>query len=99
MSSQVFVVGVGMTRFGRHPDKSVKELTREAVEQALADGGCGKTDGQAAFFGNSTQGHMEGQDMIRGELALRSMGMPSLPVVNVQNASAPPRTTIPFPVN
>src|SRR5467141_4957163 len=88
MSSQVFVVGVGMTRFGRHPDKSVKELTREAVEQALADGGCGKTDVQAAFFGNSTQGHMEGQDMIRGELALRSMGMQSLPVVNVENACA-----------
>jgi acetyl-CoA acyltransferase len=99
MSSQVFIVGVGMTRFGRHPDKSVKELTREAVEQALADGGCGKTDVQAAFFGNSTQGHMEGQDMIRGELALRSMGMQSLPVVNVENACASASTAFHLAVN
>src|SRR6266404_1951766 len=99
MSSQVFVVGVGMTRFGRHPDKSVKELTREAVEQALADGGCGKTDVQAAFFGNSTQGHMEGQDMIRGELALRAMGVQGLPVVNVENACASASSAFHLAVN
>src|SRR5258708_24415006 len=99
MSPKVFVVGVGMTRFGRHPDKSVKELPGEAVDQALADAGCGKADVQAAFFGNSTQGHMEGQDMIRGELALRSMGMQSLPVVNVENACASASTAFHLAVN
>jgi len=77
-----------MTRFGRYPEKSVKDLTREAVDQALADAGCSKADIQAAFFGNSTQGHMEGQEMIRGELALRAMGIQGLPVVNVENACA-----------
>jgi acetyl-CoA acetyltransferase len=77
-----------MTRFGRHQDRSVKDLTREAVALALADAGCAIVDVQAAFFGNSTQGHMEGQQMIRGELALRAMGLQSLPVVNVENACA-----------
>ena len=88
-----------MTRFGRHQERSVKDLTREAVELALADGGCGIADVQAAFFGNSTQGHMEGQEMIRGQLALRAMGMQSLPVVNVENACASASTAFHLAVN
>src|SRR5438552_7252710 len=99
MSAQVFVAGVGMTRFGKHEDESVKDLTRAAVEVVLADAGCDKAQIQAAFFGNSTQGHMEGQDMIRGELVLRSMGMQSLPVINVENACASASTAFHLAVN
>jgi acetyl-CoA acyltransferase len=99
MSTPVYVAGVGMTPFGRHQDKSVKDLTRSAVEQVLADAGCDKSQVQAAFFGNSTQGHMEGQDMIRGELALRAMGMQGLPVVNVENACASASTAFHLAVN
>jgi acetyl-CoA acyltransferase len=95
----IFVAGIGMTRFGRYPEKSVKDLTREAVDQALADAGCAKADVQAAFFGNSTQGHMEGQEMIRGQLALRAMGMQGLPVVNVENACASASTAFHLAVN
>ena len=99
MSPQVFVAGVGMTRFGKHPDRSVKDLTREAVELALTDAGCTREQIRAAFFGNSTQGHMEGQDMIRGELALRSMGIQGVPVVNVENACASASTAFHLAVN
>ncbi len=31
----VYVIGVGMTRFGKFPDRGLKSLTQEAVEQAL----------------------------------------------------------------
>jgi acetyl-CoA acyltransferase len=99
MSTQVFVAGVGMTHFGRHQDKSVKDLTRDAVERVLADAGCDQSQVQAAFFGNSTQGHMEGQQMIRGELALRSMGLQGLPVINVENACATASTAFHLAVN
>jgi acetyl-CoA acyltransferase len=99
MSTRVYVAGVGMTRFGKHQDKSVKDLTRDAVEQVLADAGCDKAQVQAAFFANSTQGHMEGQQMIRGELALRSMGMQGLPVMNVENACASASTAFHLAVN
>lgn len=88
MTRDVFVAGVGMTAFGRHPDLSVKDLTRLAVEEALADAGGERGDIQAAFFANCTQGHFEGQHMIRGELALRAMGIGGIPVVNVENACA-----------
>lgn len=88
MKEEVFVAGVGMTKFGKHLDKSIKDLTRTAVEQALADAGCEASQLQAAFFSNCTQGHFEGQHMVRGEIALRAMGIQKIPVVNVENACA-----------
>lgn len=88
MNQRVYVAGVGMTPFGKHLGASVRQLTRGAVEQALADAGCDRRDVQMAFFANAAQGHMEGQDMIRGQIALRAMGFEGLPVVNVENACA-----------
>ena len=84
----IYVVGVGMTPFGRHLDKSIKTLTQEAVSAALADAGLAKGDLQAAFFANTSQGHMEGQHMIRGQIALRAMDIGQIPVVNIENACA-----------
>ncbi|MCA0325832.1 MAG: thiolase family protein [Proteobacteria bacterium] len=84
----IYVVGVGMTAFGRHLDKSLKTLTHEATSAALTDAGLKKEDLTGAFFGNTSQGHMEGQHMIRGQIALRAMGIERIPVVNVENACA-----------
>jgi len=88
MNQRVYVAGVGMTPFGKHLGSSIKQLTRVAVEQALSDAGCQARDVQMAFFANAAQGHMEGQDMIRGQIALRAMGFEGLPVINVENACA-----------
>lgn len=99
MSMQVYIAGVSMTPFGKHQDKSIKQLTAAAVEQALADAGCAKGQLQAAFFANSTQGHMEGQDMVRGQIALRAMGLQGLPVINVENACASASTAFHLAVN
>ena len=85
---EVYVVGIGMTPFGRHLDVDVKSMARQAIEVALADAGLGKDAVEAAFFANSSQGHMEGQHMIRGQIALRAMGISGIPVVNVENACA-----------
>lgn len=99
MGNAVYIVGVGMTPFGKHLDTSVKQLARTAVEDALADAGCEKGQLQGAFFGNSTQGHMEGQHMIRGQLALRAMGIDKVPVINVENACASASTAFHLAVN
>lgn len=84
----IYVLGVGMTPFAKQPDHSIKSLTVAATRMALQDAGCAVSDLQAAFFANSTQGHMESQDMIRGQIALREMGIQGIPVVNVENACA-----------
>jgi acetyl-CoA acetyltransferase len=85
---EIYVVGVGMTPFGKFRDKSIKDMTREAVTAALDDAGLGADRIDGAFFSNAVQGHMEGQHMIRGEVALRAMGIQGIPVVNVENACA-----------
>ena len=86
--SDIYVVGVSMTPFGKFLDKSVKDLTREAVVGALADAGIGRDRIDAAFFANASQSAMEGQFMVGGEIALRGCGITGIPIVNVENACA-----------
>ena len=45
-------------------------------------------DLQAAWVGNAAAGLITGQESIRGEVVLRSMGIGKIPVVNVENACA-----------
>ena len=86
--SDIYVVGVGMTPFGKFLDRTVKDLTREAVGGALKDAGASRGDIGAAFFANTSQSPMEGQFMIGGEIALRDMGFSEIPITNVENACA-----------
>lgn len=97
--SDIYIAGVSMTHFGKHLDRSLKDLTAEALNAALEDAGCEKTQLEAAFFGNCVQGHMEGQDMIRGEVALRNCGVQGIPVINVENACATASTAFHLAVN
>ncbi len=85
---EVYVIGIGMTRLGKFPDRSVKDLTRDAVGAALADAGAAQRDIEAAWFSNTRQGLLEGQNTIRGQCALRAMGFSGIPIVNVENACA-----------
>ena len=84
----VYLVGVGMTKFGRLQEHSVKGIVAGAVGAALFDAGIGAEAIEAAYFANATQGALEGQYMIPGQVALREMGIEEVPVVNVENACA-----------
>ena len=97
--SEIYIAGVSMTNFGKHLNRSLKDLTGEALTRVLEDAGCEKGGLDAAFFGNCVQGHMEGQDMIRGEVALRQFGVEGIPVINVENACATASTAFHLAVN
>lgn len=84
----VAVIGVGMTRFGKFPDKGIKDLVREAVEDALGHSGMQKRDIEAAYMGNAAAGLMTGQEMIRGQVTLSAMGIDEIPIYNVESACA-----------
>ena len=84
----VYVIGASMTPFGRFLDRSVKQLTHEAVTAALSDAGLEKESVGAAYFANTTQGLLEGQHLVPGEMALRGMGFQGIPMMNVENACA-----------
>ncbi len=82
------VSGVGMTPFGRYGDRSLKDISAEAINAALADAGASFDDIQAVFFGNATAGVTTGQECIRGETVTHYMGAGALPVNNIENACA-----------
>jgi acetyl-CoA acetyltransferase len=84
----VAIIGVGMTRFGKFPDKSIKDLVREAVSEALEDAGVEKKQISAAYVGNAVAGLMTGQEMIRGQVALSAMGIDAIPIYNIESACA-----------
>jgi len=97
--SDIYIAGVSMTHFGKHLESSLKDLTGDALAAVLADAGCEVNMLEAVFFGNCVQGHMEGQDMGRGEIAMRQFGIEGIPVVNVENACATASTAFHMAVN
>jgi acetyl-CoA acetyltransferase len=88
MKMNAYVVGVGMTRFGKHLDRSLKSLSAEAISAAVSDAGIDIGQIQAAYMANSAAGVMSGQHMIRGQVFLRAMGVGAIPVINIENACA-----------
>jgi len=94
MRMDAIVAGVGMTRFGKHLDTGLKALGAEAVKAALSDAGLGVGDIEAAYVGNAVAGLLTGQECIRGQVILRSIGLGKVPVVNVENACASASTAM-----
>lgn len=92
--NEVYVAGVSMTPFGKQLNRSIKDLAAEALAGVLKDAGAERGDIEAVFYGNCVQGHMEGQDMVRGEIALREAGIEKIPVINVENACATGSTAL-----
>lgn len=93
-TNPVYIAGVGITRFGKQPSNSIKDLVREAVTCALEDAGIEGGDLHAAYFATAGQGVMEGQHMVAGEIALKAMGITGIPVTNVENACASSSTAL-----
>lgn len=88
MGNDVYLAGIGMTRFTRHLDKTYAQLGAMALDDVFKDAGMEKTDIGAVFFSNSFWGHFEGQHSIKGQCVLRPYGMLGLPIINVENACA-----------
>lgn len=88
MKQNAIVAGVGMTRFGKYLDRTLKSLADEAIHQALRDAGLEGRDVQAAYMGNAAAAVITGQVCVPGEIVLREAGLGGMPVINVENACA-----------
>jgi len=86
MRVNAIVAGVGMTRFGKHLDKSLKQLGGEPVLEAVEDAGIELSDIEAAYVGNCAAGTVTGQESIRGQVILSSIGLGRIPILNIENA-------------
>lgn len=85
---EIYVIGVGMTHFGKHLDRSLKSLVAEAVGGALNDAGALVSDIDTVMYSNTTQGIMDGQHAVRAQMALRPLGFANVPILNLENACA-----------
>ena len=94
MSDDVYIIGVGMIKFGKYLDKGIKALTGEALDLVLKDCGLGKNDIEAAWFSNSSWGIQSFQHCIRGQVALSANGLEGIPIINVENACASASTAL-----
>ncbi|MBV8054041.1 MAG: thiolase family protein [Deltaproteobacteria bacterium] len=79
----VYVLGTGMIKFGRYPEKTVPELGGEAALIALKDAGINIKDVELFASGNLYQANA----MI-GQRILQQIGQTGVPVINVSNACA-----------
>ncbi|MBW2416980.1 MAG: thiolase family protein [Deltaproteobacteria bacterium] len=86
MRVNAIVAGVAMTPFGKHMDKSLKQLGGRPVLDAVKDAGIELSDIEAAYVGNCAAGTVTGQESIRGQVILSSIGLGKVPIINIENA-------------
>jgi acetyl-CoA acetyltransferase len=90
----VYIIGTGMTRFAKHLNRTEKDLAAKAVERTLKDAGISNNDIQSAVFSNSMWGYFTEQHCIKGQIALRPLGIAGIPITNVENACASGSTAL-----
>ena len=88
MADDVWILGITMTKFGKHPDKDVVDLAADAVFGALADAGVSMGDMQVMAAGNLLGGGGIGQQI------QKQVGQTGIPVYNVSNACATGATAL-----
>ena len=77
---EVAVLGVGMIKMGKYPERLLSDLGKEAVLLAMKDAGVQRSDIQAAYSGTLRGGSLLGQRI------LKNLGMTGMPINNMENA-------------
>ncbi|MFU5112114.1 thiolase family protein [Pseudomonas aeruginosa] len=90
----IYIAGIAMTEFGRHPDRSLQDLALEALNGALADAGAQRADIGAVFYAGITNGALQGQLSIPGQVIMSKIGIEGVPAYNVENACASGSTAV-----
>jgi acetyl-CoA acetyltransferase len=89
MASDVWILGIHMTKFGKHPDRDTVDLAAEAALGALADGGVTMGD-----MGVLAAGNLMGGPGGIGQALQKQVGQTGIPVYNVANACATGATAL-----
>jgi acetyl-CoA acetyltransferase len=88
-SDDVWILGIHMTKFGKHPDKDLVDIGSEAAMAALADGGVTMQD-----MGVLAAGSLMQAGAGFGQQLQKQIGQTGIPVFNVANACATGATAL-----
>src|SRR5919106_5548768 len=89
MADDIFILGINMTKFGKHPDKDTVDLAADAAQAALKDGGVTMQD-----MGILAAGNLMGAGAPIGQMLQKQIGQTGIPVYNVSNACATGATAL-----
>jgi len=89
MAEDVWILGIKMTKFGKHPDKDTIDLASEAALAALADAGVTIQD-----MGILAAGNLMSAGAGIGQQLQKQIGQTGIPVYNVANACATGATAL-----
>jgi acetyl-CoA acyltransferase len=89
MSDDIWILGITMTKFGKHPDKDVVDLASEAALGALKDGGVTMQQ-----MGILAAGNLMNASAGIGQQLQKQIGQTGIPVYNVANACATGATAL-----
>ena len=81
----VSVIGIGETKLGKLPDRTLRDLISEAGEKAIADAGIERSMIQAAYVGNFNGGSLCGQSHL-GPLTAEVLHLGNIPTIRVEGA-------------
>jgi acetyl-CoA acetyltransferase len=88
-SDDVWILGIHMTKFGKHADKDTVDLAAEAAMGALRDGGANMKQ-----MGVLAAGNLMGASAGVGQQLQKQIGQTGIPVYNVANACATGATAL-----
>src|SRR3954451_3422917 len=80
MSTGVSIIGAGLSKFGRQPGRSGRDLALDAVAAALADAGLEWPDVQVAYGGSDGAG--------LADTLVADLGLTGIAFTNVKNGCA-----------
>lgn len=87
-NDDIYILGIHMTKFGKHPDKDIVDLASGAARAALADAGVSMKQ-----MGILAAGNLMGSGAV-GQQLQKQIGQTGIPVYNVANACATGATAL-----
>jgi acetyl-CoA acyltransferase len=88
-NDDIWILGINMTKFGKHPNEDVVDLASEAALAAMVDGGVTIQD-----MGVLAAGNLMGAAAGIGQQLQKQIGQTGIPVFNVANACATGATAL-----
>ena len=80
MSTHVSIIGAGLSKFGRQPGVTGRQLAVQAMHAALADAGIAWSDVRSRFGGSDGAG--------LADTLVAELGLTGIPFTNVRNGCA-----------
>jgi acetyl-CoA acyltransferase len=87
-TEDIYILGINMTKFGKHPDKDTVDLAAQAALAALKDGGVTMKD-----MGVMAAGCLFGEGSVAQSIQ-KQIGQTGIPAYNVSNACATGATAL-----